>query len=163
MRKLLGRGGFSFSTDRCFDKVIEACAHTRKQGTWITPAMIQAYKALHELGYAHSVECWQNDTLIGGLYGVHLGAVFCGESMFSYVSNASKATFIILSRTLQHAGFKLIDCQLPNPHLNSLGAIEMERSEFLNKLQALKNLRTPWPQQQEFDIVIANSAEKGSA
>ena len=109
---------------------------TRKgqEGTWITEEMIEAYCKLNELGIAKSVEVWQNDELVGGLYGIDLGHVFCGESMFSKVSNASKIAFIHLAKQLEKANYKLLDCQVYNEHLASLGCVEIDRENLLKYL-----------------------------
>jgi leucyl/phenylalanyl-tRNA---protein transferase len=134
----LRRGEFAVSSDRAFPAVIRACAEVRLEpggGTWLSRDMIAAYQRLHELGYAHSVECWQNDELVGGLYGICLGRCFFGESMFHRVTDASKVALAWLCRRLQECGFELIDCQLPNPHLLRLGAREISRSDFLDRLR----------------------------
>ncbi|MCX6075073.1 MAG: leucyl/phenylalanyl-tRNA--protein transferase [Campylobacterales bacterium] len=128
---------FEIRFDSAFSAVIRACAQIsrRKQaGSWILPEMIEAYETLHALGYAHSVEAYQNGELVGGLYGVSVGAVFCGESMFAKVSDASKVAFAVLVDHLREWGYRFIDCQVPTPHLKSLGAIEVSREAFLEKL-----------------------------
>lgn len=137
LAKALRRGHFTVTFDRCFSRVIAACADRRASGTgtWITPEMVAAYCRLHEMGFAHSVECWCEGELAGGLYGVNLGRCFFGESMFFRVSNASKVAFVTLVRTLRERGCELIDCQLPNPHLASLGARGIPRKEFLARLR----------------------------
>ena len=116
--------------------MIEACAGPRRNsdGTWITHPMQQAYRQLHELGIAHSVEVWQADQLVGGLYGLAMGQLFFGESMFSRTTNASKVGFVTLVRHLQDWGFVLIDCQMPTRHLESLGARSIPRAEFATYL-----------------------------
>ena len=136
VRKLIRRGEFSFSLDTAFEQVIEGCAAPRRDdnGTWITHEMRHAYLRLHHLGFAHSVEVWQESELVGGLYGVAIGSQFFGESMFSKASNASKAALTILVEQLSRWGFALIDCQVANPHLESLGAIEIQRSDFLARI-----------------------------
>jgi leucyl/phenylalanyl-tRNA--protein transferase len=109
--------------------------------------MIEAYETLHALGYAHSVEAYQNDILVGGLYGVSVGGVFCGESMFAKVSDASKVAFAVLVEHLKHWGFEFVDCQVPTEHLKSLGAKEISRKSFLERLQlaSLDNFgENPW-------------------
>lgn len=123
--------------DQAFSEVISACAGPRQytDGTWITPPMQQAYLHLHELGIAHSVEVWQADQLVGGLYGLAMGQLFFGESMFSRTSNASKVGFVTLVRHLQAWGFVLIDCQMPTRHLESLGARSISRTDFATFLQ----------------------------
>jgi len=135
MRKTLASNVFDVTVNKAFEKVISHCAKTPRvgqDGTWITNEMQQAYIKLHEKGLAHSVEVWQNNELVGGLYGVKINKVFCGESMFSLVSNASKTALIYLTKTM---GFELIDCQLPNEHLMSLGAEMISREEYLEKLK----------------------------
>jgi leucyl/phenylalanyl-tRNA---protein transferase len=143
MRQILRRNIFSITYDRAFRQVISSCAGSprrHERGTWITPEMIDAYCALHEAGYAHSAEAWQNETLVGGLYGVSLGSVFFGESMFTLVSNASKAAFITLAGDLSRHGFTLIDSQVHNDHMESLGGIEIPRQRYLDLLaDGLKN------------------------
>ncbi len=136
VRKLIRRGGFNFSLDEAFEQVIAGCAAPRSDdaGTWITHEMQSAYLRLHHLGFAHSVEVWQESTLVGGLYGVAIGSQFFGESMFSKASNASKAALAILVEQLRRWGFALIDCQVANPHLESLGAIQIQRSDFLARI-----------------------------
>ena len=138
MRQVRRRKTFQITYDTNFRGVIEACQHMPRRdqdGTWITSAMLEAYVRLHEEGYAHSVEAWQDDELVGGLYGVSLGKCFFGESMFAKVSNASKAGFITLVRILESKGFKLIDCQTETRHLKSLGAIGIPREEFADFLE----------------------------
>ena len=134
MQKLLRENTFQVTVNKAFDKVIENCAKTPRlgqDGTWITDDMQKAYLKMHQKGLAHSVEVWQNDKLVGGLYGIKIGNVFCGESMFSLVSNASKTALIYLAKNMY---FKLIDCQLPNDHLMSLGAEMISREEYLEIL-----------------------------
>jgi len=130
MKKLIKKNYFQLSFDRDFKSVITSCANTR-EFTWITPGVTKAYIKLHKLGYAHSVEVWKNDKLVGGLYGVSLGKMFFGESMFSIEPNSSKYAFIKLSWFLNSIGFDIIDCQITNPHLKTLGAIEIPRIKFL--------------------------------
>jgi leucyl/phenylalanyl-tRNA--protein transferase len=132
LRKTLKKQLFSVSFDRDFQSVINACAQPRDNspGTWLLPEMIEAYHQQHELGLAHSVEVWQDERLVGGLYGMAIGGVFFGESMFSRVPDSSKIALVHLSRTLQAWGFKLIDCQVYTQHLASLGAKEIPRETF---------------------------------
>ncbi|MFA6143738.1 MAG: leucyl/phenylalanyl-tRNA--protein transferase [Sulfurimonas sp.] len=128
---------FEIRFDSAFSEVIRACAQIprRKQaGSWIVPEMIEAYETLHALGYAHSVEAYQEGELVGGLYGVSVGTVFCGESMFAKVSDGSKVAFAVLVDHLREWGYAFIDCQVPTVHLKSLGAIEVSRDVFLEKL-----------------------------
>lgn len=131
------RNRFQVTADRCFSQVIDSCAALRQNsgGTWITDEMRSAYCRLHELGYAHSVETWLEGALVGGLYGVCLGRCFFGESMFFRVADASKIAFVALVQKLQEQGFALVDCQLPSPHLASLGATTVSRSQFLQDLR----------------------------
>jgi leucyl/phenylalanyl-tRNA--protein transferase len=138
LRKTLRRGLFRVTFDRAFREVMLACAAPRAQdpggGTWITDEMVEAYCRLHRLGYAHSVEIRIGEELVGGLYGVALGGAFFGESMFSRETDASKVALVTLARTLQARGFRLIDCQLPTAHLESLGAEALPRRAFLSEL-----------------------------
>jgi leucyl/phenylalanyl-tRNA---protein transferase len=133
LRRAIRQRGFSLHQDRDFATVVSACAapRSRSPGTWITAEMKAAYCALHALGVAHSYEIWQGDTLAGGLYGVRLGAVFFGESMFSHQADASKAALAGLVGRSRELGIELIDCQLPSAHLRSLGSRPIPRSEFL--------------------------------
>ncbi|MGH1450896.1 MAG: leucyl/phenylalanyl-tRNA--protein transferase [Pseudomonadaceae bacterium] len=139
MQKFMRRTDLVITLDRSFAEVISACAQPRTytDGTWITAEMQRAYCHLHQLGHAHSVEVWDGAELVGGLYGVALGKVFFGESMFSRRSNASKAAFIFLVRHLQSWGYELIDCQMPTDHLFSLGAESISREAFVDQLQRL--------------------------
>ena len=135
MRNVLRKSEFVITENQAFKEVIYQCKHVARNdefGTWITDDMEQAYIQLHQLGIAKSIEVWHNDKLVGGLYGIDLGnGVFCGESMFSNTSNASKSAFIYL---VQQHHYKLIDCQVYNEHLASLGAREIDRAEFLGML-----------------------------
>ncbi|HEY8384663.1 MAG TPA: leucyl/phenylalanyl-tRNA--protein transferase [Porticoccaceae bacterium] len=157
MSRVLARGTFEVTTDRAFEQVVTACSGTRRgsSGTWITPAMIEAYLRLYHQGIAHSLECWQNGVLVGGLYGLQIGGVFCGESMFSRVANASKVAFIALSRTLSRLGYALIDCQIPNPHLSTLGVVTVSRREFLDQLLSHRDQPHPWPCDDDFALAIS--------
>jgi leucyl/phenylalanyl-tRNA--protein transferase len=136
LAKTLRSDRFRVTLDRDFAAVIRACAAPRpgQAGTWITPEMEAAYTALHEAGYAHSVECWRDGQLAGGLYGVALGRIFFGESMFTRVTDASKVAFVHLVRELERRGFRLIDCQVHTAHLASLGAETLPRREFVRIL-----------------------------
>lgn len=152
LARALRRTSLTITTNRAFDEVIRACAapRARAQGTWITASMAAAYSRLHRLGYAHSVECWQGKELAGGLYGVQIGGIFCGESMFSRVTNASKIAFACLSSTLKEKGFTLIDCQLENPHLSSLGVILVGRDKFLGLVAKHRDDVIHWPRSRDF-------------
>ena len=138
MRKILRDGQFKVSFNQSFEKVINACQtiHRKDQnGTWLTDDLKNSLIELHDMGYAKSVEVWQGDTLVGGLYGIDLGDVFCGDSMFSYVSNASKVAFIYLCQYLEESDYKLLDCQIYNEHLASLGAYEIPREQYMRYLR----------------------------
>jgi leucyl/phenylalanyl-tRNA--protein transferase len=132
LRRSLRRGDFQFSFDRAFERVLQACSEPRAyaDGTWLTPEMKRAYLELHRQGYAHSVEAWQGEELVGGLYGVGVGRVFFGEAMFHRVDNASKAALAYACAALAAWGYRLIDCQVHTHHLMSLGAHEITRAEF---------------------------------
>ncbi|WPP49000.1 leucyl/phenylalanyl-tRNA--protein transferase [Catalinimonas niigatensis] len=142
MRPIFNQQKFTVTLDTDFRSVIKVCQQSRRKGqygTWITDEMLEAYCYLHKLGYAHSVEVWQEDVLVGGLYGVSLGSIFFGESMFSKVSNASKTGFITLVWELQKRSFSLIDSQVHTPHLESMGAEEVSRKKYMKVLKdALK-------------------------
>jgi len=140
---------FEVRADTAFDAVIEGCRQPRRgeSGTWITEEMAEAYGTLHRAGFAHSVETWLDDKLVGGLYGVALGRAFFGESMFARVSDASKVALVALARQLQHWGFGVIDCQMNTAHLASLGAREIPRAEFTRRLRELVHyapVPVPW-------------------
>ncbi|GKS68152.1 leucyl/phenylalanyl-tRNA--protein transferase [Nitrosomonas sp. PY1] len=139
LSKELKRGNYQIRTDHCFGEVMQACAAPRggQAGTWIHPEMIAAYTALHEMKFAHSVETWVDNELVGGLYGIALGQIFFGESMFSRVPNASKIAFVHLVKQLRVWGFGLIDCQVKTNHLASLGAREIPRTVFARYLSEL--------------------------
>ena len=136
LRRRLRRNRFELSADRAFEQVMRACAEPRpgQGGTWIDGAMCRAYGELHALGWAHSVEVWERDTLVGGLYGVCIGEVFFGESMFSRATDASKIALVGLVRILEGRDAGLIDCQVETAHLNSLGARRIPRVDFEKRL-----------------------------
>lgn len=139
MRNVLNRNIFKVTFNQNFREVISNCQQIKRDsqnGTWITNDMIEAYCNLHELGIAKSVEVWQDGQIVGGLYGIDLGHIFCGESMFSKVSNASKVAFITLVRHLQQENYKLLDCQVYNEHLESLGCREIPREDFMHILNS---------------------------
>lgn len=142
LRKRLRQRHFELTLDKAFRQVIQACAGPRRgsEGTWITDAMTDAYCRLHEEGHAHSVECWSDGKLVGGLYGVAIGQVFFGESMFSRMTDASKVAFCHLVVQLEAWKFGLVDCQVYSPHLASLGAQEISRTRFIDSLQHLCRL-----------------------
>jgi leucyl/phenylalanyl-tRNA--protein transferase len=138
MRQILSGMRFTLTRNRCFKEVMEACSEIDRKGqkgTWITNKMREAYVKLHQQGIAKSYEVWEGNNLVGGLYGVDLGHVFCGESMFSKANNASKFAFIQLATDLKELDYKFIDCQVYTKHLASLGAEEIPRKEFLKILQ----------------------------
>ena len=137
----------------CFDDVIEACADIPRQdnGTWITDEMIEAYKDMHRAGHAHSIEVWQGNNLVGGLYGIAVGKVFCGESMFSFTTNSSKVAFHVLVNHMKKINANFIDCQMLTPHLKSLGCCEVSRDVFLRMLNSDKHASLPsehWARQE---------------
>ncbi|BCT69409.1 leucyl/phenylalanyl-tRNA--protein transferase [Nitrosospira sp. NRS527] len=141
LRKTLKKANYTIRIDSAFNQVMQACAAPRKEraGTWIHDEMIAAYTALHEMGWAHSIETWIEGELVGGLYGVAQGRMFFGESMFSRTTDASKVAFVHLVRHLERRGFKMIDCQMKTAHLASFGAREISRKEFSLKLKELIN------------------------
>jgi leucyl/phenylalanyl-tRNA--protein transferase len=137
MRTVLRKKQFEVTFNKAFDQVVEACAKVKRfgqNGTWITPGLMEVYSTLHIQGHAHSVEVWEEGSLVGGLYGIDLGTVFCGESMFSKSSNASKVALIFLVKELKKNKYELIDCQVPTQHLASMGAEPISRTEFLTFL-----------------------------
>ncbi|MFO7565259.1 MAG: leucyl/phenylalanyl-tRNA--protein transferase [Enhygromyxa sp.] len=151
LRKAIRRAPYRLTLDVAFDQVIRRCAGVTRpdqDGTWITNEMIGAYEQLHALGHAHSVEAWRAEELVGGVYGVAMGAVFCGESMFAIAPDASKIAFVHLVRQLQRWGFELIDCQVHTEHLERFGAVEWPRRRFLRTLERLRERQVapqgPW-------------------
>jgi leucyl/phenylalanyl-tRNA--protein transferase len=155
LKRSLRPGLFTVTLDRCFRDVMRHCAGPRPQhpdgGTWITAEMLDAYTRLHELGYAHSVETWQEEQLVGGLYGVALSGAFFAESMFARVSDASKVALVSLVRQLQTWGFRIMDCQQSSPHVLAFGAEAIPRRDFLNHLTEalmLPERRRRW----QFDV-----------
>jgi len=137
LRRTLARGTFETRVDTAFRRVMQECAGPRdgQAGTWIVPEMIEAYTALHEMGFAHSVESWREGELVGGLYGMALGRVFFGESMFARETDASKVALVRLVERLEAGGYRVIDCQQATGHLASLGAREIPRAAFAKLLQ----------------------------
>ena len=153
MRSIFNQNKFSYTIDTCFEQVMRHCANdTRREdpqyhSSWISEDFVQNYHQLHQNGYAHSVEVWKDGDLVGGLYGISLGKVFYGESMFSLVPNASKAGFITLVQALTKHDFQLIDCQVETPHLMSLGATNISRQDFeeiLKKNRYEATLKGQW-------------------
>lgn len=155
--KFLHKSVFSVTLDTAFADVINACAQSRLavgEATWILPEMIDAYSALHLAGFAHSVEVWHSGNLVGGMYGVSLGRAFFGESMFSYHANASKTAMAYLAAQLTRWEFGLLDCQIANPHLVSMGGVDIPRERFIRELKSLlkyPSRRGRW----ELDLDIA--------
>ncbi|MDA1075438.1 MAG: leucyl/phenylalanyl-tRNA--protein transferase [Proteobacteria bacterium] len=152
LTKRIRNGDFTVSADTVFDQVVKGCSQSRQaSGTWITPRMCQAYTDLHHLGYAHSIEVWHKEQLVGGLYGVSLGRMFFGESMFTVARDASKVAFYWLCELLKSWKFDLLDCQVMNDHLLSLGVGEMPRSLFLQIVSANRvhpHRLGPWSMEQ---------------
>ena len=167
LRKVIKNGQFDLSCNRSFEQVIRGCAlrgmpslATPTSETWITESMHSAYLALHLQGYAHSIEVWQHGELVGGLYGVALGKVFFGESMFSLRANASKVALVALCHWLQRKQFELIDCQVASDHLFSMGATEISRDDFLHSLTAI-DIHSAHPQfASGFEQVVTENAIK---
>ena len=145
LRRLIRQQIFQVSADRAFEQVIKGCALPRasQDSTWITNSMIDAYQRLHLLGIAHSIEVWRDEVLVGGLYGLSIGRVFFGESMFSLAVDASKIAMVYLCRQLQAWDFAMLDCQVTNPHLLSMGAVEIPRESFLSILATNVERRGP--------------------
>lgn len=150
LRKRMRKGGFTVKTDTAFEAVIDACAampRDGQNGTWITDELRAGYVELHRLGYAHSIECWMDGQLVGGLYGVSLGRAFFGESMFAVAPDASKIAFATLLGNLREWGFSLVDAQVYTEHLDRFGAVEISRREFLVRLRealAQPTTKGPW-------------------
>ena len=138
LKKILKKDIFKIKIDTNFSEVIENCSKIKRknqEGTWILPEIIEVFTKLHKMGFAHSVEVYKEGELVGGLYGVSLGAAFFGESMFSKVSDASKVALVKLVEMLKKFGFDFIDCQIPSEHLKKMGAVEISRDKFLDELQ----------------------------
>ena len=135
LRRTLRSGRFSCTVNRAFGAVIRGCADRPKEGTWITPDMVRAYEKLHELGHAHSVEAWQGGELAGGIYGVAVGGLFAGESMFTRRPDGSKVALVFLVDRLRERGFQLFDIQFRTEHTTRMGAVEIPRSEYLARLR----------------------------
>ena len=145
LRKRIRSGAFEIRADTCFARVMRACAEPRdgQSGTWITEDIVCAYSAMHAAGLAHSIEAWHGDELVGGLYGVAIGRMFYGESMFTRMADASKVSLAYLARQLTRWGFGMIDCQMQTAHLESMGARTMPRRDFIAALSELINYPTP--------------------
>ena len=140
MKRFHQRSPYRVTLNQNFQEVIEGCAADRDEGTWITHDVKRAWIKLFEAGDAQSVEVWRDNELVGGMYGLALGQIFCGESMFSRCENASKTALLVFSRYFQQQGGKLIDCQVLNPHTASLGAEEIARSDYLQRVNSLSDL-----------------------
>jgi len=151
MRRLLRDRPWKITTNQNFNLVIRGCANVRRNGqdgTWITDEILEAYTALHQTGHAQSVEVWDGDILIAGLYGIISGSIFCGESMFNTISNASKYAFILFAQYLFSQGCTLIDCQQDTAHLRSLGSILLDKEDFWKELKAnifVQNIEINYP------------------
>jgi leucyl/phenylalanyl-tRNA--protein transferase len=153
LAKRLKKQDYEIRSDTAFREVMLACASTPRpgqDGSWIVPEILEGYCALHALGYAHSVETWMDGQLAGGLYGVSIGRMFYGESMFHHATDASKLAFVHLVRHLEQQGYGMVDCQMHTPHLASLGAREIPRDEFARRLAELVNLKPDSPGQWNF-------------
>ena len=147
LARRLSRGGYRITLDRAFSEVMRACAEPRADddGTWITGEMVVAYEAMHAVGFAHSLEVWADDALVGGIYGVALGTAFFGESMFSRVTDGSKIAIVWLAAQLERWDVPFIDCQVRSDHLVRMGAVEVARREFLRRLRPLVLAPAPAP------------------
>ncbi|SNY72514.1 leucyl/phenylalanyl-tRNA--protein transferase [Enterobacter sp. CC120223-11] len=143
MKRFHKSSPYRITLNHAFGRVIEGCADNREEGTWITDSIVQAYHRLHELGHAHSIEVWLGSELVGGMYGVAQGALFCGESMFSQAENASKSALLVFSQAFASAGGKLMDCQVLNSHTASLGAVEIPRRAYLEHLAVMRTQPLP--------------------
>ncbi|WAS99712.1 leucyl/phenylalanyl-tRNA--protein transferase [Rouxiella chamberiensis] len=143
LRRFLRQTAYRYTLNRAFEQVIHACAEARQDGTWIGPLVQQGYLALHHQGHAHSIEVWSGDELVGGMYGVAVGGLFCGESMFSRRVNASKCAIMTFCHYFTAIGGEPIDCQVLNPHTASLGAREIPRRQFLQQLSRLSQRQLP--------------------
>jgi leucyl/phenylalanyl-tRNA---protein transferase len=154
LRRVLTKGTYDVRYDTAFEQVIRACQRTPRpgqDGTWITEAMVRAYLVLHRLGYAHSIEAWRDGEIAGGLYGVSLGRIFFGESMFAWEPNASKVALVRLAERVGRWGFPLIDAQVPTPHTVSMGAEEWPRATFIDVLRreiAYPTRKGSWAQEE---------------
>lgn len=159
LAKRIRQRPYAITLDRAFEQVVACCAQVPRpgqDGTWITPEMARAYVRLHALGHAHSVEAWADGRLVGGLYGVAVGGLFCGESMFAVAPDASKIAFVHLVRQLDRWGFPLVDCQVRTEHLDRFGAVEIPRREYLDevrRLAAREERRGIWSFDPDFECV----------
>lgn len=135
LRQVVRQNRFEIRVDSCFEEVMRACMTTRLEGSWISDDLVRVYTRLHELGYAHSVEAWRNDELVGGLYGVSMGAAFFGESMFYYERDASKVALAHLVHRLRERGYELLDTQASTPHLQRFGCVEIRAEDYMRRLR----------------------------
>lgn len=156
LKKHIKRYQLTFSVNRAFAEVVRYCAAPRAKqpGTWILPQMRQAYQQLHETGYAHSIEVWQQEKLVGGLYGVLIGSLFCGESMFNRLPDTAKLALVALQQHLQQVAPGWIDCQLPNPFLLQLGARRLPRADYVHLLTQLRQHSTSDCHWRNADIIL---------
>jgi leucyl/phenylalanyl-tRNA--protein transferase len=165
LKKKIKRSPFDIKIDNAFEETIRSCAFVRKkqdEGTWIIPEMVAAYTRLHRLGYAHSIEAWNDNKLVGGLYGVCIGGSFFGESMFFFESDASKIALVALANLLKKNNFDLIDCQVTTHHLLDMGAVEISRNSFLDIIQQSvkrEDIKKIW----DTDIILSPDLGKGNA
>ena len=143
MKRFHAKSPYRVTLNHAFGQVIEGCAEDRHEGTWITRDIITAYHQLHELGYAHSIEVWEGGELIGGMYGVAQGTLFCGESMFSRAVNASKTALLVFCQEFAQRGGQLLDCQVLNEHTASLGAVEISRRHYIEHLDNCRQEKLP--------------------
>lgn len=162
LARRLARDDYRVTLDTAFGPVMQACAEPREheEGTWISAEMIAAYEALHAAGHAHSLEIWQEDALVGGIYGVAIGAAFFGESMFSRVSDGSKLAVVWLAAQLGRWGVPFIDCQVRSDHLVRMGAVEVARREFLRRLRPLVAAPGPGPWRLDHDLRPSQRASR---
>ena len=149
LRRTVRQGALDVRVDSDFSAVLEGCAEPSsmkgREDTWINPPIAKVFQELHQMGHAHSVECWLEGELVGGLYGLAIGGAFFGESMFSRVTDASKVALVHLAARLVYGGFTLLDSQFPNPHLNQFGAEDIGRTEFRRRLDAALDRPAQWP------------------
>lgn len=144
MRRFRRNSSLRIASNRAFEAVMRSCSRADQESAWITEEMIEAYLALHRIGLAHSLEAWDGEVLVGGLYGVQVGGVFCGESMFQKHTNASKLVLLTLADSLFSAGCKMIDCQFATEHLRSLGSRSIARTDYLRLLAQARNNPLNW-------------------
>ena len=170
LRKTVRQGRFSIKTDSAFDAVIEACAapsnREGREDSWINPPIRLLFRELFDLGHVHTVECWSDGELVGGLYGMTLGGAYFGESMFSLARDASKVALVHLAARLVYGGFTLLDAQFPNPHLEQFGAEDISRAAFRRKLDAALDRPAQWPRilpEAALERFLARAGENASA